>query len=333
MRKARLKIVGRSAVYHCVTRTVNKEYIIDRVAKEVLRKQLWQIADFSGVEVITYCIMSNHFHVLVRVPDREATKVSDEELMRRYRVLYPKPTQYQQAGPNVLEKKLLENDEEAEELRRRLFERMHDVSQFMKALKQRFSIWYNRTHDRVGTLWSERFKSTLVEGHEAALRITAAYIDLNPIRAKVVDDPTQYRWSGYGEAMGGSAIARQGICEGARRAESGEIDWAEAAREYRKLLYCKGVEPYLRGGGTIPEEEWRKVMREGGEVPVAAALRCQVRYFTDGAVLGSEAYVARIFEEFRSQFGPKRKSGPRGMKGSDWEGLMVMRDLRKEVFG
>ena len=210
---------------------------------------------------------------------------------------------------------------------------MHDVSQFMKALKQRFSIWYNRTHDRVGTLWSERFKSTLVEGHEAALRITAAYIDLNPIRAKVVDDPTQYRWSGYGEAMGGSAIARQGICEGARRAESGEIDWAEAAREYRKLLYCKGVEPYLRGGGTIPEEEWRKVMREGGEVPVAAALRCQVRYFTDGAVLGSEAYVARIFEEFRSQFGPKRKSGPRGMKGSDWEGLMVMRDLRKEVFG
>ena len=333
MRKARLKIVGRSAVYHCVTRTVNKEYIIDRVAKEVLRKQLWQIADFSGVEVITYCIMSNHFHVLIRVPDREATKVSDEELMRRYRVLYPNPTQYQQADPNVLEKKLLENDEEAEELRRRLFERMHDVSQFMKTLKQRFSIWYNRTHDRVGTLWSERFKSTLVEGTEAALRITAAYVDLNPVRAKVVDDPKEYRWSGYGEAMGGSAIARQGISEGVRRAESGGIDWAETAREYRKLLYCKGVTPYLRGGGTIPEEEWRKVMREGGEVPVAAALRCQVRYFTDGAVLGSEAYVARIFEEFRSQFGPKRKSGPRGMKGSDWEGLMVMRDLRKEVFG
>ena len=334
MRKSRLKIVGRSAIYHCVTRTVNKEYIIDRVAKEVLRKQLWQIADFSGVEVITYCIMSNHFHVLVKVPDRETAKVSDKELIRRYRVLYPKPTQYQQADPKLLEKKLLENDEEAEELRSRLLERMNDVSQFMKALKQRFSIWYNRTHDRVGTLWSERFKSTLVEGTEAALRITAAYIDLNPVRAKVVDDPKEYRWSGYGEAMGGSAIARQGICEGVRRAESGEIYWETAANEYRKLLYCKGVAPSLRGGGgTIPEEEWRKVMREGGKVPVAAALRCQVRYFTDGAVLGSEEYVARIFEEFRSQFGPKRRSGPRRMKGSDWEGLMVMRDLRKEVFG
>ena len=334
MRKRRLKIIGRSAVYHCVTRTVNKEHIIHRVAKEVHRKQLWQIADFSGVEVITYCIMSNHFHVLIRVPDKQTAKVSDEELMRRYRVLYPAPTQYQQADAKMLEKKLLENHQEAEELRRRLLQRMHDVSEFMKTLKQRFSIWYNRTHDRVGTLWSERFKSTLVEGHEAALRITAAYIDLNPVRAKVVDDPKEYRWSGYGEAMGGSAIARQGICEGVRRAESGEIDWVKAASEYRKLLYCKGAVPSLRGGGgTIPEGKWRTVMREGGALPVAAALRCRVRYFTDGAVLGSEEYVARIFEEFRSQFGPKRKSGPRQMRGSDWEGLTVMRDLRREVFG
>ena len=334
MRKRRLKIIGRSAVYHCVTRTVNKEHIINRVAKEVLRKQLWQIADFSGVEVITYCIMSNHFHVLVRVPDKETAEVTDKELMRRYQVLYPQPTQYQQADPNVLEKKLLENQEEAEELRERLLERMHDISQFMKTLKQRFSIWYNRTHDRVGTLWSERFKSTLVEGHEAALRITAAYIDLNPLRANVVDDPKEYRWSGYGEAMGGSAVAREGICESTRRTEErGEVNWVEAAREYRKLLYCKGVAPSLKGGGMIPEEEWRKVMREGGKVPVAAALRCRVRYFTDGAVLGSEEYVGRIFEEFRSQFGPKRKSGPRQMRGSDWEGLMVMRDLRREVFG
>ena len=111
MRKKRLKISGRCAVYHCVTRTVNKERLIDDVAKEVLRKQLWQIADFSGVEVITYCVMSSHFHVQIRVPDRERMKVSDQELMRRYRVLYPRPTPYQQADAKVLEMKLLENGE------------------------------------------------------------------------------------------------------------------------------------------------------------------------------------------------------------------------------
>jgi len=168
-----------------MTRTVNKENLIDGMAKEVLRKQLWQIADFSGVDVITYCILSSHFHVLLRIPDGESVVVSDKELMRRYRVLYPKPTPYQQADAKVLEMKLLEDGEEGKALRKQLLARMHDVSQFMKTLKQRFSIWYNRSHNRVGTLWSERFKSTLVEGTDAALRITAAYIDLNPVRAKI----------------------------------------------------------------------------------------------------------------------------------------------------
>ena len=85
------------------------------------------------------------------------------------------------------------------------------------------------------------------------------------------------------------------------------------------------------GGTTITDEEWRRVIQEGGKVPVAAALRCRVRYFADGAVLGSEEFVQGIFEEFRSQFGAKRKSGPRRMKGSDWEGLTVLRDLRAVV--
>ncbi len=53
-----------SAMYHCVTRMVNKEMLFDPVAKEVLRKQIWRIADFSGVEILTYCVMTNHFHVL-----------------------------------------------------------------------------------------------------------------------------------------------------------------------------------------------------------------------------------------------------------------------------
>ena len=337
MRKSRIKIrEGEgSAVYHCVTRTVNREMLFDGVAKEVLRKQIWRIADFSGVEILTYCVMTNHFHVLVRVPDRREVEIPDEELIRRYRVLYPQPTQYQVAAVEGLRETLKEGGEEAEELRRRLLERMHDISEFMKSLKQRFSVWYNRSHGRVGTLWSERFKSTLVEESYLALRIVAAYVDLNPVRAGLAEDPKDYRWSGYGEATGGSAVARLGIVSAVAETPA-HSSWRSVSATYRRVLYCKGASPAPGKGGSagiISEKHWKREMERGARLPVAAAVRCRVRYFTDGGVIGSREYVQDIFESFRAQFGSKRRSGPRRMKGSDWEGLTVLRDLRTEVFG
>ncbi|MDQ8209883.1 transposase, partial [Coraliomargarita sp. SDUM461003] len=109
------------------------------------------------------CVMSNHFHVLLRVPDRQ--QVDDAELMRRYQVLYPKPTKYQADSVKVLRSHLQADSEEAQQLRAKLLARMGDVSEYMKAVKQRFSVWFNRNHKRYGTLWADRFKSVLVEGH------------------------------------------------------------------------------------------------------------------------------------------------------------------------
>ncbi|MFT6059570.1 MAG: REP element-mobilizing transposase RayT, partial [Lentimonas sp.] len=112
MRQRRMKIGGRDAVYHCMTRTVNGELLFKDREKEVLRKMIRQVADFCGVDVLTYCIMSNHFHILLRVPDGAA--VPDRELMRRYKVLYPKPTKYQEASVEIMEAQLEAGGEEAE---------------------------------------------------------------------------------------------------------------------------------------------------------------------------------------------------------------------------
>ena len=62
----------------------------------------------------------------------------------------------------------------------------------MKTLPQRFTRWFNRTHQRSGTLWEERYKSVIVESGIAA-RTMAASIDLNPVRAGMVSDPAEYR--------------------------------------------------------------------------------------------------------------------------------------------
>ena len=63
----------------------------------------------------------------------------------------------------------------------------------MKELKERFSRWFNKRHGRRGMLWQDRYRSVLVEDGDA-LRTMAAYIDLNPVRAGLIDDPKDYRW-------------------------------------------------------------------------------------------------------------------------------------------
>ena len=76
MKPRRIK-AGReeTAVYHVVTRAVNGEFLFGERDREVLRRMLWQAADFSGVQVLTYCILSNHFHLLVEVPARPTQRL------------------------------------------------------------------------------------------------------------------------------------------------------------------------------------------------------------------------------------------------------------------
>jgi len=330
----RLKILGRAAVYHCVSRAVNREKLFDTRAKEMLRRMIWQVAEFSGVEVLSYCVMSNHFHVLVRVPDADAVQVDDAELVRRYRLLYRRPGRYRTMAIEVLEKVLAEGGEEGLKARERLLSRMHDISQYMKNLKQRYTLWYNGTYVRVGTLWSERFKSVLVEGEGAALQIVSGYIDLNPVRAGMVKDPRDYRWSSYGEAVGGSKRARAGLMAVMAVMAATGSRWKQTQGDYRQYLYCKGSHPSPgKDAAVLPQEHWRREMERGGKLPVAEALRCRVRYFTDGAVIGSRGFVQDVLRRHGVQFGWKHRKGPVRMKGSEWDGLSVGRGLRREVFG
>jgi hypothetical protein len=127
----------------------------------------------------------------------------------------------------------------ADAFRGRYVARMYDLSRFVQELKSRFAQWYNRANDRRGTLWEERFRSVLVEGG-AAMEMTAAYIDLNPVRAGIVDDPKDYRWSGYGQAVAGVVGARRGLCKLLDPSGSGWT-WEAAQRGYRCLLYGVGA--------------------------------------------------------------------------------------------
>ena len=321
MRTARIKVDAgaEEGLYHCMSRTVNGEFLLKEADREAFRRQMWKVAEYCGVQVLTYTILSNHFHIVVRVPVRGP--VSDEELLRRYAVLYPRPTRYQTARLEVIKAQLESGGPDAVQWRRRQLRQMGDVSEYMKLLKMRFSIWYNHRHKRYGTLWSERFKSMLVEEGKA-LRTMAPYVDLNCVRALLAEDPKDYRFCGYAEAVAGNEAARKGI------AWLMGVPWAEASASYRQILFGTGANP-MHVGGRISEEQLAEVVRQKGKLPLAAVLRCRIRYFSEGAVLGSSAFVARHLGEHQRRYGRVRGLEPKPMMPvTDWEHLTTMRTCR-----
>jgi REP element-mobilizing transposase RayT len=337
MRTPRIKIDSRSfsAVYHCMSRTVNSERCLDDTAKEILRKQLWQIADYCGVHVLTYAIMSNHFHVLVRVPLK--ANIPDTELLRRFQVLYPKPTKFQTARIETISEQLKTGGPDADKWRKQQLALMGDVSQFMKLLKQRFSIWFNRTHNRHGTLWSERFKSVLVEGRGNVLSTMAAYIDLNPVRAGLVNDPKDYRFCGYAEAIAGHKPAQAGLAAvinttSGNTTEKTRATWQTARESYRMMLFGAATSARANKASVSPET-LAKVVEENGALPLSTVLRCRLRHFTDGAVLGTKAYVAAQLAIYRRRTGHRARTRPRPLPNiTDWGDMTTLRGLRKKAF-
>ena len=82
---ARIKAEG-AGYYHCISRVIERQFKFGDREKETFTGFMRKVEDFAGVKILTHCVMSNHFHILVKVPERE--EISDEELVRRLGRLY-----------------------------------------------------------------------------------------------------------------------------------------------------------------------------------------------------------------------------------------------------
>ncbi len=288
---------SQTGFFHCISRVVDRRFIMGDPEKETFRKILRQCEAFYGLKVFTYCIMSNHFHILVEVP--EPRELTEEEVLSRVAALYPAKfviglnrelEAFRDAGLLDLVRSRLAS----------FTRRMFSLSNFMKSLKQRFSSFYNRNHQRKGTLWEERFKSVIVEGEETTLMTMALYIDLNPIRAGIATDPADYGFCGYAEAVSGTERAREGIRSlMPRKPES----WRVVQAEYRRLLYAVGEESSVRQGFT--RDEVSEVEAQKCEIPSGAALRKRVRYLSDGVIVGSRSFIDEWLAGNRWRFGER----------------------------
>jgi len=282
MRTARLKASaeGLAGYYHCVSRVVDRRFVLGEVEKEHFTALMRECEEFCEVRVLTHCILSNHFHLLLAVPPRPARLPSAEEVLEKLRKL----SGHQNVG--AVEQRFAmyrrARDEAGEAAYLATFHaRMWDLSAFMKLLKQRFTQWYNGRNARKGTLWEDRFKSVLVEGAGRAMSAMAAYIDLTPVRAGLVEDPKDYRWGGYGEAMAGKRLAREGL----RRVVEALGQGGRGSGSGREVLECCRM--HLSHQGSEEREAVLQVLGRKGRLPLGSYVRCRVRYFCDRAALGS----------------------------------------------
>ena len=367
------------AIYHVVTRVVDRQFVLKAEEKEQLRVLLRMYERFSGCRILSYCLMSNHLHVLLEVPPGcgkgDSLGLSDDELLRRLGGLYSRKAtnlvrrEIEAARAMISEDYLgVEELTKAERARNvkmgkdaleavhvRYSYRMHSLSEFFKGMLQRFTCWFNREHGRKGVLWESRFRSVIVQDGLAA-RTMAAYIDLNPVRAGIVEDPADYRWSSYGEAVGGgrgAKKAQEGLVRALYSFGSREVtgrSWAQGGvgKEYRRILVSAGIEQGEEVGnaktrrrvvtrkGRSREKakmELARLSKEGErDLKISKVVQCRVRYFSDGAVIGTKSFVDGVFRECRERFGPKRKDGarkPRGALGELAGEIWSLRDLKE----
>ena len=292
--------------YHVISRITGQQFLVGNEEKDVLMRLMFNSAVFSGVEVLTFALMDNHFHILVKVP--QAHEVNDVELVEKMRVLYGDVKtdrilgEWEAWDRRGLSFKVL-NAQAA--LRRRMF----DLSQFCKTLKETYSMSYNFRHAHVGTIWGSRFKSILLSPDYQTLMTVGSYIDLNPVRAEIVEEPGEYRWSGYGTAVRGNLLSRKGMCSMVAAAYiKREVPFETALQAYESAIEGFIEQPPKTVSGAneeVLQKEQKKPQKhqkfvqkkveagiaEGTKLSLFEMLRCKVRHFSEGLAIGPASFV------------------------------------------
>lgn len=281
----------RAQCFHVVSRIVGRDFIFGNGEKNFMRQLMENHEGFCGVKILAFCLMGNHFHVLVHVPPKPE-EISYDEIKHRMRWIY-NDDQISEFEYAIEQEKLSGNPEFEAEFYEKMASRMYDISSFIRDVKQKFSVWYNKQNDRVGTLWESRFKSTLLENSPEVLMPVAAYIALNPVRAELVTDPKDYTWSSYSEAVAGDVNARSAI-KYLVGGGSDSYPWSKAHNTFRCYLYVKGGEQAHKKPG-FDLQTVKKVLDKGGSLSMTEILMVKIRFFSESIVMGGDSFIHEFY--------------------------------------
>lgn len=282
-RVARFKILNNDAWYHLYSRIAGRRDHYPLSEEASSRKLIGTFEHFSSIyfcDVASFSVMGSHYHFVIRF---EAPRsVEKDELRARARLMYPSKTSQQRIDEWT--------EVEWDHFRQRLF----DVSELMRNIQSGYARWYNQNNNRRGRFWADRFKSVYLENEDAVLDCML-YVELNPVRAGLVDRPDDWR---------GSSIFLRDI---------GKADWLmplseildqpseeKALVEFRERLYHRGRVPAKAGQMAISQEVLDQEAARG--FATRGLYRKRLAYFVDGLAVGTEQFL-------RDQIARMRENG------------------------
>jgi len=252
--------------------------------------------------------MGNHIHLALRV--HPEIGVDDNDVRERFHAERGEAAHL--------------SDVDLEAYRKRLC----SLSEFMRMFKQSFGRYYNKKHRRKGYFWGDRYKSLIVQKGSTLVNLLA-YIDLNPVRAGIVDKPENYRWSGLGYLVQtGNRHNMLDLDLGLK--EWNELDPKEIIRKYREFVYETGAMDTGKGK-QMKKEVVEKERKKGYRLSRVDVFRHRCRYFSDSGIIGSKEFVAEVFDGVKHLLDSKDERRFTPVGGVD--GVYSMKRLAADAVG
>ena len=236
---ARIRNTEYNTVHHLTSRIAHRAFFLKEEERNDFVDLMRRVSAFSGVELLGWCVLDNHFHIYVYLP--VPMPLTDEEVLSRFRLLKGDASRllddesddrivnpYGQTGAECLTPRASLDggrDEARAKLVKSIRRRMYSIAEYMRMIKKWFSDAYNEKNGHKGTMWEAVYGDhpfPMPEDDEAfnALRDILAYIHLNPVRAALTDEFDGYPWSSYTAYRQGDEIAIAAM----RRAYPGYTD-------------------------------------------------------------------------------------------------------------
>lgn len=314
-RQLRFMILRMGDFYHLTIRTVGGDPLIgEEYQKRYLLNLIKRFSSIFFVELVSFCIMDNHYHIVMR--SKSHKDYSKREVNRRIsRIINNSSSSRTKRRVSELDTSEYKD----------LCKKLGDISSYMKYINQSYAQWYNRTHDRKGSVWGERFKSVLLERGASVLRCSA-YIELNPVRANMIERPDLYQWNSLYARRYGTPISELLRYSGIYDEESLGSDLCFSL--YRKYVYISGGTEKGLGKGHIRSEILDMEEKTGYNVEEFGSLNRHIRHFTDGTSVGSKEHILSTYKAFEES-GRIDKKDRGAYAVSGLEGTYSLRRLKK----